>query len=92
MFSANVNAPDKIRCAAIRIKRSGLVLSMERPNRHCHILQEMRKLYAHDDANDPTLNCNHVQGFLDRKGQFVDRIKAGKLIGHNKPLFTEDLW
>lgn len=81
-----------VRCVAIRIKASGLVLSMERPARHHHILMEMRKLYARDDENDPCLNQNHVQGFLDHEGNFVDRIRAGKLCRQRRPLLSEDVW
>jgi hypothetical protein len=83
---------DGVRCVAIRIKASGLVLSMERPARHCHILNEMRKLFPHDSEDDPTLNKNHEQGFLDRKGKFVDRVKAGRICGLSKPLLSEDVW
>jgi len=83
---------DPIRCVAIRIRKGGLVLSMERPARHHHILTWLRDNVPHEGPNDPTLNQNHEQGFLDRKGKFVNREKAGKLCGFNRPVLSEDLW
>lgn len=75
--------------------RDGLVISLPRPNRHCHILNTIFEL----ELGIPKIG--REQGFLTSEGNFVDRVTAGKIalqcgqikeMALKDELISEDLW
>jgi hypothetical protein len=77
-----------IRCAAILMHGTEMVISMPRPARHHTILHA---LYA--EGMSPG-HGEHTQGFLNDSGEFVTREQAFALTGkgRNGQTFSEDLW
>lgn len=77
----------QIRCVAVRMVKSGVVLSMDAPARHHNILHELAEWLGRSITWD-----EHVQGFLTATGKFVTRENAAKLVGREGQLYSEDLW
>lgn len=81
----------------VAIKYDALgVVSLLKPNRHDDIIRLVDNTYGM-----PTKFCDSVQGFIDDKGLFLDRIQAGEHALEcgqiekrkwGKRLFSEDLW
>jgi hypothetical protein len=76
-----------IRCVAIRMKRSGVVLSMDPPFRHSDLIFEVARW-----LDRPLRHDEHDQGFLAATGRFISREHAARLCGREGKLFSEDLW
>jgi hypothetical protein len=77
----------QIRSVAIRMVRSGVVLSMDPPARHHDILHDMA-----DWIGRPLQRSEHVQGFLSATGKFMTREDAARMCGREGQLYSEDLW
>lgn len=76
-----------VRCVAIRMRISRVVLFMERPARHHNLMHELA-----DWLGRPLKHSEYEQGFLANNGDFVDRHHAARLCGRTGQLFSEDLW
>jgi hypothetical protein len=76
----------QIRCVAIRLVKSGAVVSMDRPNRHHHLLHEFAEWIGR-----PLKWDEHVQGFLTMTGKFVTR-ETERGLHRQGQLYSEDLW
>lgn len=77
-------------------RRDGTFLALPKPNRHHHVL---RALVAEGEKT-PIIG---EQGFVDDKGNFLDRMQArmhavecGQVeednLDHYREIFSEDLW
>jgi hypothetical protein len=77
----------QIRCAALRMRLSGVVLSLEQPMRHHDIIHALAEW-----ADRPVKHQEIEQGFLTATGRFIDREHAARLCGREGQLFSEDLW
>lgn len=88
------------RITHVAIRHRGKVYSLPAPNRHHHVLWEMR-----DSGIPRTELGDHEQGFVDESGAFLTRTHAferAQETGQIKPrvpgnyegplLFSEDLW
>lgn len=76
-----------IRGVAIRMIKSGVVLSMDRPARHHHLL------HAWAEWSGRALERGeHEQGFMSSTGGFWTREQAARMCGHEGQLYSEDLW
>ncbi len=84
----------------VAINASGKVYALPRPKRHHDVLWYMAEM---DVAMRTTSSdARHVQGFLDDKGNFLDRVQAlAHALQHNQhktpddhfpQLYSEDLW
>lgn len=83
-----------MRIVAAAIRANGLVMSMPRPARHCHIMAAMPARMARAVRPDD-------QGFLTDTGEFLGREQALDVARHAKQLkrevnsfelYSEDLW
>lgn len=83
----------------VALKYKGRVHAMPRPCRHHHIFNEMYEKYGIEHVS------NEEQGFLDDKGQFINRREGlilARINGQLKPrqpgqydgdeLYSEDIW
>lgn len=77
----------QIRCVALRMVKSGVVLSMDAPARH-HTLIHALAEWAGTDIR----HSEFEQGFLTATGRFIDRERAAQICGRTGKLFSEDLW
>lgn len=78
---------DFIAGPAVKIIASGLVLSMLRPNRHHDVLHALAEM-----TGKALQTGDHIQGFMGRDGQFLNRSDAGRIAGKREALYSEDLW
>lgn len=69
------------------IMRQGLVFSLLKPARHHTVINKAASL----GVWCPIGHGADVQGFLTVEG-FKTRMDAARMIGHDWPLFSEDLW
>ena len=84
---------EKIVAAAISF--GGVTLSVEKPERHHHIIQFMADLDIPKRFRGP-----EFQGFITSEGKFVDREEAKEIVDkngqriaeHATVLTSEDLW
>lgn len=81
------NLAQQIRCVAIRMIPSGVVLSLDAPARHDNLLHNMGEWIGR-----ALTGPEHVQGFLSATGKFVTREDAARLCGREGRLYSEDLW
>lgn len=80
---------NKIRGVAILCHTTGLVVSLNKPARHHHVIHKMVEMGWHT----PIGHTGYMQGFIDDRGYFLDREQAAQYIGYGvKKLFSEDLW
>lgn len=88
---------EKIICAAIRDKSTGLIYSLPAPQRHHQILHAFAVLHQQ------LVRGSTEQGFLTSEGQFVNRsdavriaVCAGQVSAHElinpRQLYSEDVW
>lgn len=79
---------------------NGETVELPKPNRHHHIIRHL-----HDtDRGNGLAGTKHTQGFVDEKGNFLDREEAARhareigqigAVKRTNPqhvLFSEDLW
>lgn len=84
-----------VKAAAILV--DGEVWTLPRPVRHCHLIEVWSN--SHWQNGKPGRIGEHIQGFVDDKGNFIDRQTAaeiafacGQIDKPKKTLFSEDLW
>lgn len=77
----------QIRGCALRMRLSGVVLSMDRPFRHHDIIHALA-----DWADRPVKTMEYEQGFLSATGAFWTREHAARMCGREGQLYSEDLW
>ena len=71
---------------AVAIRQGELIHSLPKPARHSDVIHRIFK-----DSDSKTA-VKGEQGFLTSLGTFVDRYEAGRIVGINRKLFSEDLW
>ena len=76
-----------IRGPALRMRLSGVVLSMDKPKRHHDVIHALA-----DWAGRPIKGEEIEQGFISATGAFWTREHAARMCGREGKLFSEDLW
>ena len=76
-----------IRGVAIRMTKSGVVLSMDRPARHHDLVHAWAEWVGR-----PLEWSEHEQGFMSATGTFWTREHAARMCGREGKLYSEDLW
>jgi hypothetical protein len=80
----------RIRGVAIKHHATGLVISLDKPARHHHIIEKL----ANQGWPTPIGHDGYTQGFIDDRGYFLDRKQAFEHVeaGSGLSLHSEDLW
>jgi hypothetical protein len=85
---------------AIRNRKTGTVYTLNKPNRHHHLFPYLIEMLGYNESKETRLSGE--QGFVDNKGNFLDRVEALEHVkkcnqpfvknGSPHELYSEDVW